>query len=208
MLSNVTAAVIAGGKSNRFGSPKQNALYSGRSLMDYAVKKAQRISEDAIIVGNVQRDFNQHPLPVINDIVENSGPLGGIYTALHFSSKKYVAVLPVDMPLLSISIYRFLYTSLRAENPVVAVSEKGVEPLVSIWPIRVLNYLKNQIDVKDFRLHHILKLLNAVEINVSIIPGYNPAWFENINFKKDLKHLEVYSTIFSPLTAGLEPLNR
>lgn len=204
MLTNVTAALIAGGKSIRFGSHKPNALYKGKSLMDYAVQKTMRISEDAFIVGDVQRDFNKHPLPIFQDIIDDCGPISGIYTALHFSSKKYVAVIPVDMPLLSISIYRYLYTALAEDNPVVAVSEKGIEPLVSIWPISVLPHLKDQIDIKDYSLHHVLRRLDAVKIDVSKIPGYEPIWFKNINFKKDLHQLENQSDAYYKSAANLE----
>lgn len=191
MLKHVTAALIAGGKSERFGSPKCSALYSGKSLLDHALEKIQCISEDAIIIGDIPRNILCHPVPVFKDIVEDCGPIAGIYTALHFSHKKWIAVLPVDMPLLPISVYRFLYTSCRDGCPVVARSEKGLEPLVSLWPIENLSVIKDQIDKKDFRLHFLLKMLNSVEVDLSRIPGYNPLWFENINYKKDLKSLEI-----------------
>ncbi len=190
MLAHVTAALIAGGKSERFGSPKQNALYNGKSLLDSAVEKISHISDDIIIVGNLQRSALKKPIPLFRDLVENCGPLGGIYTALHFSHKKWVAILPVDMPLLPISVYRFLYASCKEGHPIVAKSEAGIEPLVSIWPIENLAAMKNQIDKKDFRLHFLLKMLNAVEIDLSRVPGYNSLWFENINYKNDLNSLE------------------
>lgn len=191
MLTHVTAALIAGGKSKRFGSPKQHAFYNGKSLLDNAVEKTIRISEDAIIVGNVKRGSLKHSIPIFKDLVNDCGPIGGIYTALHFLHKGWLAVLPIDMPLLPISVYRFLYASCQDNRPIVAKSEKGIEPLVSIWPIENLSVLKNQIDKKDFRIHFLLKMLNAVEIDLSRVSGYNPLWFENINYKKDLNSLEI-----------------
>ena len=190
MLTHVTAALIAGGKSKRFGSPKQNAVYNGKLLLDLAIEKISHISEDAIIVGDLKRSALKNPIPVFKDLVEDCGPIGGIYTALHFSHKKWVAILPVDMPLLPISVYRFLYASCEEGRPIVAKSESGIEPLVSLWPIENLAAMKNQINKNDFRLHFLLKMLNAVEMDLSRVPGYNSLWFENINYKNDLKSLE------------------
>ena len=190
MLEHVTAALIAGGKSKRFGSPKQKALYNGRSLLELAIQKIVRISSDAIIVGDVQHSQLKKPLPIHDDLERECGPIGGIYTAMHFSKKRWVAIFPVDMPLLPISVYRFLYVSSRAGLPIVAKSDRGVEPLVSLWPIETLVLVKNQIEKKDFRLYYLLKLLNAIELDLSKIPGYNHLWFKNINYKRDLQTLE------------------
>jgi len=190
MLANVTSALIAGGKSKRFGSPKELAGYDGRKLIDFAMDTAQSISNSTIVISNSADIISDSQIPVYDDLIPDCGPLGGIYTALHYSKDKYVAVLPIDMPLLNLKIYRTLYPSLKDEKPVVACSHKGIEPLVSIWPVEVLSELKVQIDKKDFRLYHLLKKLNAVEINFASVPDYKHHWFENINYKKDIKSLE------------------
>ena len=190
MLAHVTAALIAGGQSKRFGSPKQFAGYGDRRLIDYALDIVQSISRDAIIISNDNNHFSDAQLPVYSDLVKNCGPLGGIYTALYYAREKWVAVLPVDMPLLNLKIYRMLYPSCNADKPVVACSHKGLEPLVSIWPVSVLPYLKLQIEEQDFRLYYLLKKLQAIEINFASLPDYEHHWFENINYKKDIKSLE------------------
>lgn len=190
MLANVTAALIAGGKSKRFGSPKHNAGYGDKRLIDYAVETALSISPDTIIISNFKDEIHPYKLPIYDDLVRDCGPLGGIFTALHYARGKYVAILPVDMPLLNLKIYRMLYPSCRTEKPVTACSHKGIEPLVSIWPVHMAEELKKQIEIRDFRIYRMLRKLNAVEINFASLPGYKHHWFENINYKKDLELLE------------------
>lgn len=53
----LTVAIIAGGKSNRFGSPKAQALFNKKPLIDYAVKLAKSISEQVIIVNGNNLSF-------------------------------------------------------------------------------------------------------------------------------------------------------
>ena len=189
MLAHVTSALIAGGKSKRFGSPKEFAEFDGKKLIDHAIETALSISKSAIIVGSRLQTRNAN-IPVYDDLVDNCGPIGGIYTALCHAKDKYVAVLPVDMPLLNLKVYRALYPSLNEDKPVVACSHKGIEPLVSIWPVKVVDQLKDQIEKKDFRLYYLLKKLAAIEINFASLPDYKHHWFENINYKKDINLLK------------------
>ena len=190
MLTNVTSALIAGGKSKRFGSPKELAGYNGRRLIDYALEIAKSISEKTIVIGSTASGIADSKIQQYDDLIPDCGPLGGVYTALHYARDKYVAVLPVDMPLLNLKIYRALYPSLKDKKPVVAFSHKGIEPLVSIWPVETLPELKSQIEKKDYRIYILLKKLRAVEINFASLPDYKHHWFENINYKKDINLLE------------------
>lgn len=190
MLKNVTAALIAGGKSRRFGSSKVFACYKNRRLIDYALDVMRQISGDRLIIGNLDSREINSGFPIFSDIISGCGPLCGIHAALTYAQKKYVAVLPVDMPELSVDIYRFLYPSVSDDHPVVAVSHKGIEPLVSIWPKAQLEKFEQAIAQKEFKLHKILQKLEAKEVELAeIMPGYQERWFENINNKQDLKDL-------------------
>jgi molybdenum cofactor guanylyltransferase len=191
MLRNVTSALIAGGKSRRFGSSKLLARFDGKRLLDHALRTALSISQDTIIIGNIKDDLTSVTVPVYQDLISGCGPLCGIYTALHHAKQKYVAVLPVDMPLLSVDVYRFLYPSLMEARPVVALSHKGLEPLVSIWPVAVLAEFESAIKNNEYRLHKLLQKVNAKEIDLAtFMPNYEQKWFKNINYKEDLEFLK------------------
>ncbi|KAA3614775.1 MAG: molybdenum cofactor guanylyltransferase [Calditrichaeota bacterium] len=191
MLKNVTSALIAGGKSRRFGSSKLLATFDEKRLIDHALDIAVTISKDTIIIGNLESSIPVGNIPVYKDIISGCGPLCGIYTALHKASQKYVAVLPVDMPLLSPDVYRFLYPSLTEERPVVALSHKGLEPLVSIWPVSVLTEFEMAIKKGEYKLYKLLQKFRAKEIDLaSFMPNYQEMWFKNINYKEDLSFIE------------------
>jgi molybdenum cofactor guanylyltransferase len=190
MLDNVTAALIAGGKSTRFGSPKLLAEYRNKRLFDHALDLALTISRDTIIVGTMEPDSDLRGLPVYKDLVSGCGPLCGIYTALKYAKHDYVAILPVDMPLLSVNIYRYLYPNCTKTNPVVALSHKGLEPMVSIWPVSMIAEIEKCIKSKGYHLYKMLKRNGARELDLqTFMPGYKEEWFENINYKQELHHL-------------------
>ncbi len=203
MLNNVTSALIAGGKSRRFGSSKLLAEINGKRLLDHALDLALTISQDTIIIGNLNSIAAVGSIPIYEDLISGCGPLCGIYTALHHARQKYIAVLPVDMPLLSADVYQYLYTSCNEERPVVALSHKGLEPLVSIWPVSLCADFEKAVNGKEYRLYKLLKKFNANEIDLAAnMPGYQKNWFKNINYKEDLNFIKSYSVKSASVPQG------
>jgi molybdopterin-guanine dinucleotide biosynthesis protein A len=187
---NLTAAIIAGGKSRRFGEPKALAKFGGKRMIDYAVDIAKQISPTIFISISEENLFADLGIPVAPDIIPNGGPLGGIYTALTIIKTPWLAVLPCDAPLLSPRIYSILYRRRGKNHPVAAVSENGLEPLVSIWPRSLSAPLKIALGKKQFAIHSVMKELNVVEIFIpEIMPGYRAEMFYNINRREDLEKL-------------------
>lgn len=190
MFKDVQSAIIAGGKSSRFGSPKQKALLMQEALLRYAYKLATSISSDVMLIGE-SATVDKVPINSIPDIIRGCGPVGGIYTALVNASKPLVAVMPVDMPLLPVDVYRFLFPACSQGVPVVARSHKGLEPLVSIWPARIHFSFKQAIENHDYKLYHLIEKERARIIDLThIVPGYRDDWFTNINYKHELITLE------------------
>ncbi|RMH63019.1 MAG: molybdenum cofactor guanylyltransferase [Calditrichaeota bacterium] len=187
MLDQVSIAIIAGGKSRRFGAPKTEALLARKTLLEHAVDIARRVSEDVILIGRME-ERPEGVSAVHPDLVSGCGPVCGIYTALHYCSKPWLAVMPVDMPLLDASVYRFLYPLVRQGHPVVARSHKGLEPLVSLWPADTKDVFEQAIQNGAYRLYEILRNQNATIVDVHThMPGYKEEWFININYKNDLE---------------------
>ncbi len=186
MFENVSTAIIAGGKSRRFGAPKTEALLREQTLLEHAVQFAQGLGPRVLVIGNLEYPETES-LTVYRDIITGCGPVCGIYTALYHLESEWLAVMPVDMPGLHSSIYRFLYPLAKHQRPVVARSHKGLEPLVSLWPRTALIAFEQAIARKQYRLYKILEQMKAVEAPlVQSMPDYDPQWFVNINYKTDL----------------------
>ena len=75
--SDVTAFILAGGKSTRMGADKAFVEYDGRTLLARALDLARSITHDVRIVGSPER-FAPFA-PVVEDIFRDCGPLGGIH---------------------------------------------------------------------------------------------------------------------------------
>jgi len=186
---DLTIAILAGGASSRFGEPKELFIYQDQPLLLHALNLAKKISNKIMVITNKN---NQSILPPninkVFDVKKNCGPLGGIYSALFYSSTTYVAVMPCDMPRLTKSIYEILYRERHPGKPVSLASDNGPEPLVSIWPKKLTPQIKEFIISGKLEMKVVLTELNAKIINFyDTLEKANPNLFLNINSKKDLK---------------------
>jgi len=193
--TDVSVAIIAGGLSERFGRPKARARLRGRELIDWALELARQLSSRPFIVHTEVDDFSDKPVHRVADVVPRCGPIGGVYTALVHSERDWVALVPCDVPLLPVSVYHCLLEQCPGDRPTVAQSHKGLEPLVSVWPVTLREALKTWIDQGRYSLWRFLQQVDAVSVAVpEVFDNYNPYWFWNINFPEELRELETYLT--------------
>lgn len=161
-------AVLAGGRSSRFGSDKALAMFDGRSLLDHALA-ALRPHCDAVIV--VGRDkIADWPRP-------DMGPLGGIAGALiHAVEQGFDRVLtaPVDCVRLPADLRALL-------APAPAFLE--TQPVIGLWPVTRLTELKAMLeDGGDLAVRAFARRIGARPVASDLVPP-------NVNSRADLDRL-------------------
>lgn len=106
-MTRILGAVLAGGRSSRFGSDKAMALLDGRTLLAHAVAQLAPHAELVAICGRTEPGLlclPDRPCPGL-------GPLGGLNAALrHAAGHDFAGVLSIgcDMPLLPAELARAL----------------------------------------------------------------------------------------------------
>ncbi|MCW3838277.1 molybdenum cofactor guanylyltransferase [Sphingomonas canadensis] len=120
----ILGAVLAGGRSSRFGSDKALADLNGRPLIAHAIAALARQADGVIVAGREWDDWvPDRPGP-------DMGPLGGINAAIHAAAARgYAGVLtyPCDAP--------WLETDLRAKLASQAEGAYAAEmPVIGYWP--------------------------------------------------------------------------
>jgi len=131
-------AVLAGGASVRFGSPKWRATVLGQTMGARAVaalaphtSRVVAISGDPEVVGlGIEARADLHP---------GRGPIGGIHTALawaHELSLDGVVVLACDLPLVTADVVGAIVGAWAGEAVVAPMGPRGPEPLCALWSVR------------------------------------------------------------------------
>lgn len=122
---SIMGAVLAGGRSSRFGSDKAQALVDGRTLLDHAVAAlAPHVAVVAVCGREAagQLSLADRPAP-------DMGPLGGINAALHHARERgFAGVLTTgcDMPHFPAA----LALALIGEGPAILEGQQ----LAGYWP--------------------------------------------------------------------------
>ncbi|MFN3470087.1 MAG: molybdenum cofactor guanylyltransferase [Novosphingobium sp.] len=167
-------AVLAGGRSERFGSDKALARLGGRTLLEQAVEALGAQCDAVIVVGR-----EDAPAPTLADWPRpGMGPLGGIAAALrHAREAGYGDVLtcPVD----SLGLAPDLAAQLR---PAPAYCES--QPVIGLWPVSTTAELEALLR-SDAR--HSLRAFSARIGARGVSLSQEPA---NINTPADLESAE------------------
>jgi molybdopterin-guanine dinucleotide biosynthesis protein A len=98
--SDVSGYVLAGGKSSRMGQDKALLELAGKPLVLRAVEKLRQVCAEVSILGN-REDLAAYA-PLVRDLHEGCGPLGGIEAALAHSTRAWNLLMAVDMPFLPV----------------------------------------------------------------------------------------------------------
>ena len=186
-LPDLTAVILAGGQSSRFGEPKAFARVNNQTLLDMALTLGSEISSQRMLILKEKPSADIPGVECYADVIKDCGPLAGIYTALLHCNTTWAAILPCDMPMLSAVVYHHLYSFRSTNRPVVAVSGFGLEPLVSIWPKKNCGMIGDMLMDGEYTLQTCMRELAAVHVKIpEATSRLKPSIFSNVNFKDDL----------------------
>jgi molybdopterin-guanine dinucleotide biosynthesis protein A len=95
----VTAIVLAGGRSSRFGRDKLAEPIDGRPLLDHAIEAVRPHSTEILVVAAPgATPILPDGARLIHDPVAFEGPLGGLLAGLRAAVEPVVLVIGGDMP--------------------------------------------------------------------------------------------------------------
>lgn len=123
---SVTAIVLAGGRSSRFGGPKLAVQLDGRTLLERAIGAVGSIADEVIVAGGAQPDASQ--IRAIPDAEPFAGPLAALAGALRETSTVLAIVAGGDMPELVPAVLESMLERLRADAALDAVLLAAPDP--------------------------------------------------------------------------------
>lgn len=139
----VTAIVLAGGRSTRFGGDKLAALVAGRPLLHRAIHAVAEVADEVVVVLAPDAPVPLlpgrpgTPIVIARDVVAGRGPLAGLAAGLAVATNPRAVLVAGDQPFLRVAVLRALLDELgdpgRPDGPDVTALEDGD----SLWPFPV-----------------------------------------------------------------------
>ncbi len=194
-MDDVSAFILAGGRSTRMGSDKALLTLGKQTLLERALHTAAAVANTVFIVGPRERYARYGD--VVEDIFPDCGPLGGIHAAVCMTRTELNLMLSVDTPLISSDFLAWLLEQARASSEWIVVPEVlgGLQPLGAVYRRRLRPLVEQALRKGDYKIDHLFtsaptRYISEAEI---LAAGYSPMVFRNVNtFEEyeDLVHQE------------------
>lgn len=94
---DITAVILAGGKSSRMGTDKSHLKISGDTLIGRAVAISKKYFATVIVSGNEIEQNRVCSLKYVEDIYSGLGPISGIHSGLVNSKTEKIFVYSADI---------------------------------------------------------------------------------------------------------------
>jgi molybdopterin-guanine dinucleotide biosynthesis protein A len=166
----VAGALLVGGASTRFGSPKALATFEGETLAERGHRTLAEAFGRVIVVGKAA-DALRLPFPVEDDGSDVRAAIVGVAAALRLAPEEVVVVLPTDMLLVTADLLGSLADAVVDADA--AVPQTG--PLPGAYRRTALPVLERRIDSGDLALHRALAELETrvVECDERLLANVN-----------------------------------
>ncbi len=192
------AAILAGGRSKRFGQDKRFFEIEGKSLIQITFEKIQKIFEKIYIICDnkteLRRKFPYIGPVFLEDIVKYHGPLMGIFSFFKLTSEEKGLFFPVDMPFLTIEFILFLRKlAERGEYHIITIENKPLPIYVSR---KVFPLIEKYIGDGGHSIKGLIQIASG-KYRVYIVDkkslklfGSPSRYMKNINSPRDLKNID------------------
>jgi molybdopterin-guanine dinucleotide biosynthesis protein A len=134
IVMDVSAIVLAGGKSRRLGMDKTALRIGGQTLLARTVDLLVEFGAAEVIIVTNTPAAHTHPLArCVTDVYPGMGTLGGIYSGLAATATTHCLAVAADMPFLNGALLGYL-ASLAPGHDVVVPAINGImEPLHAVY---------------------------------------------------------------------------
>jgi molybdopterin-guanine dinucleotide biosynthesis protein A len=189
----VLGLILAGGRSQRFGSEKALAELAGVSLLERAHRRLSAVCAQVAVSGatpGAAALAERLDAPLLADPPgAPRGPLSGVLAGLDWAAgrrESLLLVLPCDTPLLPADLEARLLAEIGGAPAAAARAPDGLQPLCALWRTALARALRAALaDGLHPPAHQVLTDAGAVE---TIFP--DAAAFLNVNTTADLAEAE------------------
>ena len=180
-----TGIILTGGNSTRMGLDKAMIEWDGSTFLERIIANLRPVCSEIMIVGD-RPEYHDFGVPVIPDLIENIGPLGGILTGLKQSRTDSCFFIPCDMPLLGPDLIIKIITSSSDKRAIIPVVNERLQLLSSVYHKSVTDHLQKMIENGTRKVS---LFADSLDIHKFTVEDQYIDQFRNFNFKEELEEL-------------------
>lgn len=191
--NELSAAILAGGRSTRMGQNKAFARLAGMRLVDRARHAVARMAEDVMLVTNQLAPYADFPGRVVLDNIPHRGPLCGLETALAHAHHPMLLLTAVDNPFIEPSLVAYMAQFAPHYDAVYCMGPQRAEPLVGFYRYSCEPAVRQMMDEGVWQLFRLPEYANVRLVTYGDALKFDPEGlsFFSVNTPEDLRHAEI-----------------
>jgi molybdopterin-guanine dinucleotide biosynthesis protein A len=153
LCARTAGLLLAGGRSQRFGTEKALAYFREAPMMDVIALRFGGLGALAVSArpnSGAEQRARQLGLPVLHDAAAfPAGPLSGVCAGLQWATElglSLLATAPCDAPLLPMDLFPRLVAAIGASPAAYARTFHKDHPLCAVWNVRLLATLQAKLN--------------------------------------------------------------
>jgi molybdopterin-guanine dinucleotide biosynthesis protein A len=192
-------AILAGGASRRFGSPKALAMVGGRAIVERVGDAMVAAVGRAVLITNEPELFAGLGTVCRPDAHPGAGPVAGIEAALHWAEdegRPGALVAACDMPFLDPRALRLILDlagdAYPSPDAVAVRTDDGKSPLCAHFSMRCLPVVKRVLAGDDRSVRALLSSVATAWVPMEEVARFRDptTMFFNVNTPDDLRRAE------------------
>jgi len=191
----IIGAILAGGASSRFGSPKALAMVDGARIIDRVRSAMEAAVDETVLIANEPELFAHLHLPTAGDRAPGLGPLAGVDAALRWATARGASgalCVSCDLPFAPAGLLREIAARAEAGRAVVPEGARGIEPLCARYPVSALGEIERLLASDDRSMRTLLAAVGTERIPADVARRFGDpeVLFFNVNTRDDLERAE------------------
>ncbi len=194
-IQDVTAVILAGGRSKRMGTDKALIRYQGHTLLERQIANMQRLFAHVLVAGGDPARYPQTTVPVVPDVLASGGSIVGLHAGLTAATTDRIFAVACDIPFPQERLIRFLLEVAPGADWVVPQTAKGLEPLFALYSQKCRPAIERIVDAGDMRIQLLDDHIETARIAETDLRRHDPALrsFINVNTPDDFNSLPLTS---------------
>ncbi len=191
-MTSIDGFILAGGASSRMGVDKSQLLLGREKMFERAAVALSSVTSNVAVVSSRHQD-NAFPFPVVRDIQEARGALGGIHAALKKARAPWVAIVSCDLPFVTGRLFERLASfALEGRDAIAPIQQDGrPQPLCALYRrdacLKVVEELLNKDELRPRVLLARVRTFWVKPEDLCDLPGQK-LFFLNVNTPVDYEY--------------------
>lgn len=168
------------------------------TLISRTLKRLRIVTDEIILISNSANLYTELGVQVYEDLIPDSGALGGVYTGLRCTANNTVLCVACDMPFLQPKLMRYLVSVLGEYDAVVPYtrgvkeSNPKLQTLCAVYSRHCRQVIRQMLDEGELRLHALCDRVTVRMVPPDEWQDFDPKGlsFVNINTHEDFERVK------------------